>query len=292
MAGLSPHALAKKKRKMKDTNDSRNDAKCSICRDAAAAGGSDLGPAYRECRACGFVWRVDRENFPDPKIAYAREGEAVQDLLDQEADEGRTAYYQTQLARLRRAAPSPPGRLLEIGCGTGGLAKAASDAGWDVLALEPGPALCRAAQGLLGPRRVLGCSVETADIESESFDAAVALDLIEHLPDPHILARRAAEWLRPGGVFLLQTPNARSLRRRLHGPRWNMIQPDRHFLFHTPRSLRILLEGRGFDVLSLRTVSGGAGAASPLRRALTALYSRALSPLSLGNALLAVARKK
>ena len=266
----------------------KSDGECLICLSDRVRSGIAFGSAYRDCRACGFVWRVDRENFPDPNRAYAEGGESVQALIEQEASPGRTAYYKAHLKRLHHVA-KPPGRLLEIGCGTGGLSKAARDVGWDVLAIEHGPVLRQAAEQLLGPERVLGCAVETAKLQAESFDVVLALDLIEHLPDPFVLVRQASEWLRRSGVLLLQTPNARALRRRLYGARWNMIQPDRHFLFHTARSLETLLAGQSFAVLSLKTVSG-IGAGSVLRRACESLYGGVLSVLGMGNALYAVAR--
>ncbi|HUT25742.1 MAG TPA: methyltransferase domain-containing protein [Sumerlaeia bacterium] len=265
------------------------EAECPICGGRKVRHELRLGPEYRTCRHCGFLWRAGRAHFPNPNRAYAEGGGAARDLLSQEERKERTAYYQSHLARLHRFV-SPPGRLLEIGCGTGGLSRAALDAGWDVQAIEPSPLLRRAAEHLLGHERVLGCSLESAEIEEQSFDVVLALDVIEHIPDPLLLPERVGRWLRSGGVLALQTPNAHSLRRRLCGSRWNMIQPDRHFLFHTMQSLRTLFQTRGFETLLLRTASG-TGVGGALRRAAARIYGRLLAAFGLGNALYLIARR-
>jgi SAM-dependent methyltransferase len=274
---------------MRETAELQAKAQCPICDCRRIRQEVALGAAYRECRECGFVWRIDYENFPDPNQAYAAADEAVQELLEQETAPGRAAYFQAQLKRLH-CATTPPGRLLELGCGTGGLANAAQGAGWDVWALEPGPVLRRQAERLLGPERVLGNTLEAAEFPAGHFQAILALDLLEHLPEPLALVRHARQWLKEGGVLLLQTPNARSLRRFLHGAHWNMIQPDRHFVFHTVRSLRTMLTRHDFSLITLQSVSG-VGAGGALRRTGEKIYGRALSLFALGNALYALAEK-
>jgi len=99
------------------------------------------------------------------------------------------------------------------------------------------------------------------------------------------------EFLKPGGLLMLQTPNTRSLRGRLQGNRWDMLAPDQHLNLFSPDALRVLLTTVGFDILEMTTASGTGlerGAASWLARVRESL----LGVMYLGNALVVVARRQ
>jgi 2-polyprenyl-3-methyl-5-hydroxy-6-metoxy-1,4-benzoquinol methylase len=262
---------------------------CPICKNTEIRLEKVFGPAYRECPACGFLWRIDRENFPNPNQAYQETEEYIQILVDQETENTRKAYYRNHLERLHRYR-QPPGKLLELGCGTGGLSKAALDAGWEVLAVDSSHPLCRLAEKRLGKDRVLEASVETKVPGAGEFDAVVSIDLLEHIPDTGVVLKTAHSALKAKGILILQTPNARALRRYLQGSNWNLLKPQMHFLFHTRTSLHKLLQQEGFRVLSVQTLSG-TGTAGPARRTFVAVYGTILSWLDRGNALYVVAEK-
>ncbi len=52
-------------------------------------------------------------------------------------------------------------------------------------------------------------------IESNSADLVISCETIEHLPNQFFLFHEIARILKPGGVFILTTPNSSSLRSRL-----------------------------------------------------------------------------
>lgn len=129
--------------------------------------------------------------------------------------------------------------VLDLGCGTGGLARAASpsvgvigvdhDRGALELASPHGDVLrwdAAAARRLPFPRSV--------------FDAVVARDLLEHLDQPWDTVREMHAVLRPGGLALASAPMAR--------PRvvWNDYTHRRGF---TRAAIRLLFLDAGFDVV-------------------------------------------
>jgi SAM-dependent methyltransferase len=52
-------------------------------------------------------------------------------------------------------------------------------------------------------------------VPSEQFDLVQMGGMLKHLDDPTALLRRARSWLKPSGLLIATTPNARSLHRRV-----------------------------------------------------------------------------
>ena len=94
----------------------------------------------------------------------------------------------------RAQLPSPPGRLLEIGCGDGQLALALDADGYDVTAIDP-----RAPDGPIFRRLTL----EEFDDEP-AFDAVVASLSLHHVENLGVAFDKVASFLRPGGTLVLQ----------------------------------------------------------------------------------------
>ena len=97
-------------------------------------------------------------------------------------------------AFLRTALPSPPARLLEIGCGDGELALALVADGYGVTAIDP-----KAPDGDAF-RRV---RLEDYNGETAAFDAVVASLALHHVPDLDAAFAKVEQLLRPGGLLVL-----------------------------------------------------------------------------------------
>jgi SAM-dependent methyltransferase len=98
----------------------------------------------------------------------------------------------------------PRGRLLDLGCGLGGvLADFEAELRW--FGTDRSPFALRLS------RRRTGAGLARADLlappfRAGSFDTVVALDVIEHLPDDVAFLRRAGELLAPGARLVVATP--------------------------------------------------------------------------------------
>jgi SAM-dependent methyltransferase len=91
--------------------------------------------------------------------------------------------------------------------------------------------------------------VEDFTAEDGTFDAVVMLQLIEHVEDPAVIARRVFSLLRPGGVFVIETPNLAGWDYRLFKRRWwGHYHFPRHFNLFSTESLTRMLEGAGFAI--------------------------------------------
>src|SRR6266436_6595742 len=78
--------------------------------------------------------------------------------------------------------------------------------------------------------------------------------VIEHLDDPARTVNHIADALRPGGIFLVETPVYDTLVYRLLGRRERSLSCDGHVYFYTARTLAALLERCGFEIVRERRV--------------------------------------
>ncbi|HXT52478.1 MAG TPA: class I SAM-dependent methyltransferase [Thermoanaerobaculia bacterium] len=201
-----------------------------------------------ECPHCGVLATSLPAAF-DPAAVYSRDyfqgGDAVgyADYLGSEA--ALAAEYAARLAVVRSHVAG--GRLLELGCATGGFLAAARACfevqGLDVSAFAVEEARKKGLDAAVG-------SLEAAEL-APFFDAIVAFDTIEHVTEPRRVAARAFELLRPGGCLVLSTGDAGSLLARLSGRRWRLLTPPHHLWFYHRRSMKRLLRGAGFELAGI-----------------------------------------
>jgi methionine biosynthesis protein MetW len=154
---------------------------------------------------------------------------------------------------------SPGSRCLDVGCGDG---HALGD--WAV-AREiryVGVDIARSAVDRTRARGLEAHVVEDSGrlpFPDGSFDAAVSLEVIEHLFQPEATIREALRIVKPGGVVIVTTPNVAYWRRRLDLAllgRWNPFgyslavkEPwnDPHIRFYNPGVLRRFLTKVGCE---------------------------------------------
>jgi SAM-dependent methyltransferase len=120
------------------------------------------------------------------------------------------------------------GRLLDVGCGAGELLAVWSVQQDSCVGVEPNREVARAARERTGLDIRPGTLFDHA-FPPESFDVVTISHVLEHVPDPRALLRRAAELLRPGGELLIWVPNFESLLRPWMGAGWFPYEIPRHF---------------------------------------------------------------
>jgi hypothetical protein len=168
-------------------------------------------------------------------------------------DDGYASYGATEpvlrrefaraLMRLRRHVQG--GKLVEIGCAYGVFLDVAREH-FDVVGFE----LSEAAAARAKQRGLdVVTRAPTAELFASRgpFDAAVMLDVIEHLESPAEILRSLRSHLR--GPLLLTTGDFGSVLARASGKRWRLMTPPQHLHFFTQGSLRALLARTGYRVI-------------------------------------------
>jgi len=150
-------------------------------------------------------------------------------------------------------------RVCDIGCGYGATARMlAAEYGAEVTGITISPAQFRYAEARMAP----GVSVVLGDwlrnpLDDESFDAAIAIESSEHMPDLAGFFRQASRVLRPGGRLVvcswLAHPRASAAQRRL------LLEPlcreGRMAQIGSFEEYRRLFERSGFSVEQVEDVS-------------------------------------
>lgn len=105
----------------------------------------------------------------------------------------------------RVATLGPPGRLLDVGCGTGIFLRLAKRHGWEVAGTEISHAGAEAAKA--EEATVREGEIWEAEFPAASFDLVTCWHVIEHVSDPRRFLEEIYRILRPGGWLVLATPN-------------------------------------------------------------------------------------
>jgi SAM-dependent methyltransferase len=96
---------------------------------------------------------------------------------------------------------------LEIGSGTGALLDALRDRGVHAQGVELRPEFIEQARAWYGDLPIRQVSGLALPFDAASFDVVMSFDVFEHIPDSDGHLREVMRVLRPGGSYLMQTPN-------------------------------------------------------------------------------------
>jgi 2-polyprenyl-6-hydroxyphenyl methylase/3-demethylubiquinone-9 3-methyltransferase len=167
------------------------------------------------------------------------------------------SYSQQYLAPhvLRLLREHGASRVFDMGCGNGAFDALLSDNGFDVSGIDfsqTGITLARRRGPHLDLR--LGNVYDDLAATFGQFPAVVSLEVIEHLYDPPLFARRMFDLLEPGGLALISTPYhgyCKNIAIVISGNFDKHFQPmdvHGHIKFWSERTLSELLRSVGLDV--------------------------------------------
>jgi len=148
-------------------------------------------------------------------------------------------------------------RVVDIGCGNGALCRELARRGYEVVGCEPsadGVQLARSSAPELVFHQ-LGVDDDPSVVGNESFDVAIATEVIEHLARPRSLPRFTKQLLRPGGHVIISTPYHGYLKNLLLAlaNKWdahlNPFWDGGHIKFWSRKTLSQLLNEAGFRVV-------------------------------------------
>jgi SAM-dependent methyltransferase len=145
----------------------------------------------------------------------------------------------------------PPGRVLDIGCGSGAYLARMRDLGWNVVGLDISPHGVTATR-LRGIEAYEG-QLPHPSIPPESVDVVNFGAVLEHVHDPHRFLAAARQTVKPGGLLVFSVPNFDSWARRFFGLAWWPLELPRHLLHFNRSTLELLVQGHELELVDVRS---------------------------------------
>lgn len=243
-----------------------------------------------ECDRCGLAYIANQPSDAELARLYSG-GEGYHAALKDPSSPQWAAILKTAQAHMAflRHVPTGAGTLVDVGCSTGQFLNLARQAGHTVSGIEFSEDSRAFAAQHFGLTVEPG-SIHDSGLGAGSVDIVTMFDVIEHVRDPISDMQAARRLLRPGGWFLLSTPNIDGLFPRLSRPLANRLaywphpEPPYHLYQYSVRTLSASLEKAGFAIgpvahrrIPLDYTFGtlSALARSPKRAAYAALFAPA-----------------
>lgn len=237
---------------------------CTLCGSNTAdvcAAGTDFEYAtarneftFVRCRQCDHVYLNPRPRVEDLDVIYPSNyysflgtSNSLVARAQRKWESGKVTLYRDWIGEGHKT-------ILDVGCGDGRFLSLLRDFGapqWEMVGLEFDA-------GAIEQCRSMGFEAHAERVEDFAedpaqrgrFDAVVMLQLIEHVEDPALICERVHRLLRPGGVFVIETPNLAGLDYRLfEGRHWGHYHFPRHWNLFSESALHRMLEERGFEIV-------------------------------------------
>jgi len=157
-------------------------------------------------------------------------------------------YYARLIHRFAPAGSEGASRrLIEIGCGLGGLLRLVQD-DFEVTGIDPLEMAVEASRQNAPRANVIRADAGwIGTVDDHSIDVVVMMHVVEHLARPRVILEQICRVLRPNGLALVATPNPEySLRSRKDVATDAIGQDPTHINVHPPSTWRRWCGDAGF----------------------------------------------
>ena len=216
---------------------------------------------FVQCNQCSHVRLDPRPAVDTLKVIYPPTYYAYnyEEKISPIAVKGKQIMDAAKIKGILKNLDRPPESFLDIGCGNGRFLRGMEQHGLKRenlygFELDERITASLSAEGFKAyDRRVEDCT----EIADNSIDLATIFHVIEHVDDPGSVVRKVAGWLKPGGVFAIETPNFESLdARKFKTTFWGGYHIPRHWHVFSPATLRKLVEDNGLTVVDTQYQTG------------------------------------
>jgi 2-polyprenyl-3-methyl-5-hydroxy-6-metoxy-1,4-benzoquinol methylase len=183
------------------------------------------------------------------------------------------------------------GRILDIGCGRGYFLLACRKHNYEVEGIDISVAAAAYVRSTLNIPVHVG-PINEITLADRAYDAVTMWHSLEHTTDPHAYIQRARRWLKEDGILVVDVPNHEGYDALKMGSNWSQWDLPFHYFHFTPRSLAVLLEKHGFEIVRRKSYLSEHVKEKLQKAALPAALARIIARLYTGGSYAVVARKK
>ena len=233
---------------------------CYICASTRRESLAEIhGFEYVTCEDCGHVYTTRR--YTDEAIRRFYETNTYWAEVTY-ANKSTCHYRRDNVARPKvefaeRYCAGSRGTWLDVGSGIGDMVSVAQENGWKATGLELSETSVAFAKEIFNVELLRQTMEEYRDHHPElagTVDVVSLIGVLEHVVDPVGLLRQANQMLKPGGMVMIQVPNARSMATMVQETFtqnvFRHMSPIEHIMVFTESSLNRAMTNGGFEPLA------------------------------------------
>ena len=210
------------------------------------------------CATCSLVFLNPMLSDQELAVLYPTDYYAYQDHFSRSGwKELAKAILHCRVGTLDPKFPAP-GRLLDLGCGSGWFLSGMRDKGWETYGVEISSAAAELSRKQAG-LNVFSGTIQQAQFPPEFFDYIRSNHSFEHISSPVNTLQEIHRVLRPKGKLLIGVPNIDSLNARLFGQYWWYLGAPVHPFSYSVKTLCKLLRKTNFVVEKINYNSDSSG---------------------------------
>lgn len=210
-----------------------------------------------ECTDCGFRFTVNppsEENIGRYYLSddYISHSDLKRGITERLYHFARTYMLGKKLRLIQSEMGQKPGRILDIGCGTGYFPAFMKQNRWDASGVEVSSkareyAISRFGLEVIPPNN-------TGLLPGSSFDCITLWHVMEHLYDPDNWFEKIKHLLKDNGVCIIALPNSESSDAKKFKQYWAAYDVPRHLWHFSAPSVSRLASRHGFSVTRIKSM--------------------------------------
>lgn len=208
-----------------------------------------------DCRSCGFRFT---NNFPSEDL-IGKYYDSPDYISHSDSDKGiaNKLYHLTRRYMLAEKAKlvscyagGEPGRLLDVGCGTGYFLQTAKEKGFTVTGIEKNE------RARMHAITRFGLDVKDDksffDIADGSFNVVTLWHVLEHLEHLNESIKKVRDILTPDGIAVMALPNHQGYDARFYQTSWAAYDVPRHLWHFSANAIEKMLNKHRLKIMDIR----------------------------------------